>query len=723
MRKLTRREFVAGAAAAMGATVVWSEARPARSRTALGRAARPVRARASRPATRAPDSVLLWTRASSARQCGLGRAHGRGGGRRGVRARGRDRDARGRWRPPTTPAASWSAGSSRRAMYWYRFTNAAGEGSRIGRTRTAAAPDDAKPGPLRVRELPERLRRRAERVSPDDLRGRARAPPPSSSPSCSTWATSSTRSSSIPRTGPSGKRYDRRLRDLVRFPDGEKVAALPRARHGRRTTARSTARTCSDPDLQDARARWPFVPMWDNHEFSWMGWQSVQVVRRQRAAGADAQGGGEPGLVRVPARARAQVGGDSLERFDAPAVKDVADRPLRRARPGTASRTTSPPSAASPAYRTLRWGRHLDLMITDQHSYRSEEPSGREQASVFASHDFPELFPEEVMVVLDAGRAHAGRQSAGHHPLRRQRTSPTSARPSRRRRSWAPSRRPGSWSACVPRPRPGRSGATPCGTLDWRADPQNLPAAVAKPWPGAGYACFGGGGDYGTAYIERAEIYDTIAKAGITGFVTVSGDRHSFWAGLAAKALPPRTVRAGRSGVRHRLRLGARAWWRRSSTVSPRTTRCGPLYAGEVGGKPRATVNLLLHHGVRACLEYQRTGDLAAARRASNPELSPHLRFVDMGGHGYAVAPGRPRRGRVRVRVHPAPARAQREPRRRAAALPRRASRAALAEGRAPADRAAGDRGRPGNVALNRTAGGRCGRRRYGRTLTPRLKW
>ena len=31
-----------------------------------------------------------------------------------------------------------------------------------------------------------------------------------------------------------------------------------------------------DPDLQDARARWPFVNMWDNHEFSWLGWQSLQ---------------------------------------------------------------------------------------------------------------------------------------------------------------------------------------------------------------------------------------------------------------------------------------------------------------------------------------------------------------------------------------------------------------------------------------------------------------
>jgi alkaline phosphatase D len=28
---------------------------------------------------------------------------------------------------------------------------------------------------------------------------------------------------------------------------------------------------------------------------------------------------------------------------------------------------------------------------------------------------------------------------------------------------------------------------------------------------------------------------------------------------------------------------------------------------------------------------------MTKARAASNPELSPHLSFVDMGGHGYAV--------------------------------------------------------------------------------------
>ena len=40
---------------------------------------------------------------------------------------------------------------------------------------------------------------------------------------------------------------------------------------------------------------------------------------------------------------------------------------------------------------------------------------------------------------------------------------------------------------------------------------------------------------------------------------------------------------------------------------------------------------------MRSCLEYQKTGDIEAARRLSNPDLAPHLSFLDMGGHGYAT--------------------------------------------------------------------------------------
>jgi alkaline phosphatase D len=48
-------------------------------------------------------------------------------------------------------------------------------------------------------------------------------------------------------------------------------------------------------------------------------------------------------------------------------------------------------------------------------------------------------------------------------------------------------------------------------------------------------------------------------------------------------------------------------------------------------------VNMLLLHGVRSCLEYVKTGDYERAVQLSNREMSPHLQFLDLGGHGYAA--------------------------------------------------------------------------------------
>jgi len=72
-----------------------------------------------------------------------------------------------------------------------------------------------------------------------------------------------------------------------------------------------------------------------------------------------------------------------------------------------------------------------------------------------------------------------------------------------------------------------------------RVDPQNLPEGITKKWRGAGFAGFGVE-DFGNAFSERGESTISLSKHGITGFAVVSGDRHSFWAGLAAKALPPK---------------------------------------------------------------------------------------------------------------------------------------------------------------------------------------
>ena len=117
------------------------------------------------------------------------------------------------------------------------------------------------------------------------------------------------------------------------------------------------------------------------------------------------------------------------------------------------------------------------------------------------------------------------------------------------------------------------------GALDRRADPQNLPPGLTKEtWP-RGHLCSDGPGDYGTAYTERAEIYDLIRDAKITGFAIVSGDRHSFWAGYATVAAAAGQVRAGRLELRRRLAVERRRHGSPTSTASRRTIRCARCFS------------------------------------------------------------------------------------------------------------------------------------------------
>ena len=198
-------------------------------------------------------------------------------------------------------------------------------------------------------------------------------------------------------------------------------------------------------------------------------------------------------------------------------------------------------------------------------------------------------------------------------------------------------------------------------TLDGRTDLQNLPPGSGG-WPVAGYGLIGA--DDWTGYrTERAEIFDFVAR--VAGFATLAGDRHAFRAGLLSRRCR-RAFRAGRRRVRRRLGLGAGLFEAPHEIAMAHPLRALYLHAAAPGA-PRAGDQLLVLHGVRASLEFARTHDRAQALEASNPEVAPHLAFLDIGGHGYAVVRAGADASRSSSSASP-PARAQRPARRRPAA-------------------------------------------------------
>jgi len=624
---LSRRDFLQ-AAAAMGAALAWSG--PARATRTDWRERRDLYAEGVASGDPAADSVILWTRrpfgdreiASLTVEIATDQAF-----RRVVATA-----------PATVSAASdWTCrvlvgGLRPGRVYWYRFTDAEGNGSRVGRTMTAPADDDPRAVSfafVSCQNINEGFQHAWRRMIWEDER-RPRAEQLGFVLHLGDFIYEVVQYPEDAQT-----RYDRTIVDIGRVPDSVKVGNfhIPTTVDGYRMIYRAYLH---DPDIQDARARWPFAAMWDNHEFSWQGWQSMlKAGRLERPAQTIKVAANQAWFEYQPARI-SKPSGANLERFDPPAV---ADAPLTDFDDNGLSQEPNNLTAIGSltAYRALRYGAHLELIITDQYSYRMQHPLSRPEAEGLG--DLPRFLssfaPEELMELLDAGRAYNG----GNPPATISfagRTSPNY------RKTGAPftilGARQKSWF--LDRLRQSRATwklwGNSLGTLDWRADPQNLPEGLTDRWPGAGYSNVAT--DYGGAYSERGEIYDLVRDAGITGFAIVSGDRHSFWAGYAAKALPPKTFEpVGLSFITGSISSPGQAEALEHNL--PRDHPLRPLFMADRprGQKPQAAVNMLALHGVRSCLEYGRSGDLERARALTNPDLAPHLRFVDMGGHGFAT--------------------------------------------------------------------------------------
>jgi alkaline phosphatase D len=622
--KLSRRDFIK-TAAAMGASLAWvGGARASRVNWSERRDLYPEGVASGDPDAR---SVILWTRRPFDT-----------GDRQVLTLEVAEDEAFHRVvaqaSAPVSAASDWTsrvlvAGLKPSRVYWYRFADAQGSGSRVGRTITAPLESDNRPVNFAfvscqsVNEGKLNAYRRMifedERAALEDQIGFVLH--------LGDFIYEVVQYPDEVKT-----RYDRTIYEVARIPDGAKAGNfhIPLTVEGYRAVYRGYL---ADPDLQDARARWPFVCMWDNHEFSWQGWQSiVKAPPIERPAQSVKVAANQAWFEYLPARVVAPS--RSLERFGPPSVKNV---PIEKwDENGLGNEPNNLVAIRSlKGYRALRYGRHLDLIITDQHSYRSKDPTDNPDLGKLGGPEFLGMFPEDAMQIIDGGRAFNG----GNPPAELGFGEVRVANP---QKNEPPQTILGAEQKAWFKERLRRSTATwkiwgnSEGALDMRADPQNLPAGLTRPWPSGIYANLGGG-DYGNAYIERGEIYDLVRDEKVTGFAIVSGDRHSFWAGYAATALPPGKFEpVGLSFVGASLASpGAMEAYEHRL---PKDHPLRPLFLADRpnGAKPDWTFNMLLKHGVRSCLDYAKSFDLDRARSLSNPALSPHLEFVDMGGHGYA---------------------------------------------------------------------------------------
>lgn len=372
------------------------------------------------------------------------------------------------------------------------------------------------------------------------------------------------------------------------------------------------------------RARWPFVPVWDNHEFSWNSFQSQQRFFGDppRPAQTVKVAASQAWYEYQPARVTKPGAGDA---FEAPTV---ANRPLTDFDARGVSQDADNLTAirALRIERAFRFGKNIDMILTDNRSFLSPPAD----YSNVPSLDFG-ASPEVVNDILDQGRDYAGGappatiRVGDTEVANRQLNAPPQAYLGIEQMAWFKQRLRAAQA-------PWKIWGHSFGTLTWRTDPQNLPPEFSHTWPSTEYGVLNRSNT-----VEHAEIFGMVRDEGITSLAIVAGDKHSFWAGYPSETLPPRPFEpVGVEFVTGSISQQGLA--EVQELTLPRDHELRPFYVHDrPDGSTQCALNTTLLHGVRAALALRETDDPAQARAARNPDLSPHLTFADLGGHGYAT--------------------------------------------------------------------------------------
>lgn len=514
--------------------------------------------------------------------------------------------------------------------YWYRFVDDRGFASRTGRTLTA--PSDDSDTPVRFAfvscQCPNEGAMNAYRkmifedeARPEDKRLNFVLHLGDFIYEVTWYA----------EDNPNGNR-GRRIKNLYKFPQGRKVGNfhLPVTLEDYRTLYRAYL---EDPDLQDARARWPFVCVWDNHEFAWAGFQSWYVAGSAYNAPAQNQKvfANQAWWEFIPAMVQ-QPGNSKFEHFKAPAVVDT---PMEEFNDDGLSEEPNNLLAINSLkiQRVLRWGRNVDLLLTDNWSFRSPDMSSDD----FYVKGYPRVSPQVPFEIMNYGRHYNGdkppdtiRFNDKDIPNPTKDVHAQTFLGSEQRRWFleqlgASTARWKIWGHTF-------------GTMELRSDYQNLPGELGSAWPkDAGYAVIDN-----RFLRDKDEIFDFIRAQKITGFCVVGGDRHAFYAGLASKALPPKPFEPlGVEFITGSIsqQTGFEVM---EVTMSKEHPKRVLHLIDQADGKVIPSMNVTALHGVHSTLKLKETGDMKQARAVRNPDVAPHLSLLDQGGHGYGLVTATP---------------------------------------------------------------------------------
>jgi alkaline phosphatase D len=370
----------------------------------------------------------------------------------------------------------------------------------------------------------------------------------------------------------------------------------------------------SDPHLQEARARWPFICTWDDHEFSNNNFQSYSTY------------GGETVL-----DAQRKLSGNQAWFEYIPAVLDeLKGQPAHNFRPPSPGPDEAEQNEAAleslRIYRKLAWGKHLDIVLTDNRSYRSPPsmPPGLADQLGLPSD------PVELVAITDAGSAyHDGKPPAvlpygdGTVPNPARDRKPASML-GLEQRAWFLSTMEASaapwklWGNALPL-LPMRLDLSTLPFTDYQDSVFNLDS-----WAGFPY--------------EVDVLMTHLGTQDITGVVSLSGDHHMHGAGTIRRSTtaadaPPVAVDFTVAGI-----SSSPIFDDIVAVAKKDQSGLAEFVYKETGSGLEPVWHMSMLNGVFAALTYSKTGLQPVADWLGPNAANPGLQYVDTMANGYGLA-------------------------------------------------------------------------------------
>ena len=389
----------------------------------------------------------------------------------------------------------------------------------------------------------------------------------------------------------------------------------------------------SDEDLQDARALFPFVQVWDDHELLNDYWQSYykdNSVAELKVASNQAW------FEYIPAALSA--GGREVDHHQAEdfGPVQVTDTPSTTFDDHYLSQEPNNLAAIGSLtiYRSLRWGNTADLFMIDGRSYRGPRGLPQELLNV-GRHPYPEapVDPELIRIMNEGRNALGGNPPDEVTYLGRKMENPRKDAPmgsmlGRQQKEW------------LKRGLANSKAMWKLLGLNVGLSRHSFDDSFREAGRKDGLLWTDGWDGYPA---ERAEICSFIKNSGIDNVVSLTGDRHAHMAGVVyddfdaeerTTVLPE--FAGGAVSAVSRMMIQ-----RELSAHDEAVSKLVTFDSGVEKGHSQAvmpTLNSWMLFGHTTAEEIHNGAEPDAAASMRDPDVNPHLKYVDSDAHGYFVA-------------------------------------------------------------------------------------